>query len=68
MNVFIASDKRVLCWGRALLTLEAKVFRAGDKRFVAGDERTEPVRSSFSHTHKASYQRLPSTIYVEMNM
>ena len=50
-NMFIASDERVLCWGRALLTLEANAFCAGDEHFSAGDQHIENTRSSFSHTH-----------------
>ena len=65
-NMFIASDERVLCWGRALLTLEANPFHTGDEHFSAGDERNENARSSFSHMHTASYRRLPSRSYVEM--
>ena len=65
-NMFIGSDERVLCLGRTLLMLEANVFRAGDEHFSAGDERIEPSRLSFVHPHAASYQRLPSRIYVEM--
>ena len=56
--MFIASHERVLCWGRALLTLEANTFRggeehfsAGEEHFSAGDERIENARSSFSHTY-----------------
>ena len=60
MNRFIASDERVLCLGRALLTLEENLFSAGDKYFSAGDERTENAHLSFSQTHTASlvYARL----------
>ena len=63
-SMFIASEERVLCWGRALLTLEANAFPAGDEHFSAGDECTcvENGRSSFIHTHTASYQRLRSRI------
>ena len=35
-------------------------FSAGDKHFSAGDEHAENVRSNLSHTHTASYQRLPN--------
>ena len=49
-NMFIARDERDLCWGRALLTLEAKAFRAGDEHFSAEEKRIENARSSFSHT------------------
>ena len=67
MNMFVASDERVLCWGRALLTLEANVFRAGDEHFSTGDKHIEPTCLSFSHTQTATvYQRLPSRVYVEM--
>ena len=52
-NVFIAGDKRVLCWGLALLTLEANSFCAGHEHFSAGDERIEPVCSSFNQAHTA---------------
>ena len=50
-NMFIASHERVLCWGRALLTLDANAFRAGDEHFSTVDERIEPLHSSFSHAH-----------------
>ena len=55
-NMFIASDERILCWGRTLLALETNAFHAGNGHFSAGDERIEIVHSSLSHTHAASYQ------------
>ena len=48
------------------MVLETDAFCAGDKHFSAGDERVENECSNFSHTHTASYQRLPSKAYVEM--
>ena len=73
INKFTASDERVLCWGRTLLALETNAFNAGgehfstgDEHFSAGDEHVENARSTFSHTHTHSYERLPSRIYVEM--
>ena len=62
--MFIASDERVLCWGRTLLALER--VHPEDEHFSAGDERVENARSSVSHTHTASYQRLRNRIYVGM--
>ena len=64
--MFIASNERVLCWGQTLLALETNVFHAGDEHFSAGDACVENVRSTFSHTHSYSYQRLSSRIYVKM--
>ena len=46
--------------------LEANAFGAGDEHFSDGDERIGNTRSSFSHTHTASYQQFLSRIYVEM--
>ena len=59
-NRFTASDERVLCWGRVLLTLEANEFRAGDEYFSAGDECIENVFDLQPHTRTASlvYVRL----------
>ena len=42
------------------------MFRAGDEHFGAGDERVENTRSNFSHTHTASYQRLPNQPWVKV--
>ena len=54
-NTFIASDKRVLCRGRALLYLEANVFRAADERYKCrpGDKRIENalIWASSASTH-----------------
>ena len=61
-NAFIASDERALCWsGDEHLVLEMNAFRAGD-------EHAENAHSNFSHTHThtASYQRLPNKTYIEM--
>ena len=79
-NMFIASDERFLCWGRTHLALKMYAFNAGDDTFSAGNESVENARSSFSHTHThkhthththtqtltASYQRLPSVIYIKI--
>ena len=69
-NVFIASNKRILCWRRTLLAMETNVFCAEDKHFSALDECVENACSNFSHiqthTHTASYQQLPNETYVGM--
>ena len=49
--MFIASDERVLCWGRTLLALKTNAFHAGDEHFSAGDAHVEnAVRVSATHT------------------
>ena len=54
MNRFIASDERVLCWGRILLMLEAYALRAGDEYFRAVDECIETrVQASATHAQLA---------------
>ena len=56
-NMLNATDKHVLCWDEH--------FGTGDE-LSAVDERVEIVQLSFSHKHTASYQQLPSRIYVKM--
>ena len=50
-NVFFTSDEH---------------FDARDKCFGAEDEQAEKVGLNFSHTHAASYQRLPNRTFLEM--
>ena len=54
-NVFVASDECVLCWGRALLTLEANVFCVGDEQLVLETNILKTrVRVSATHTQLAT--------------
>ena len=53
------ADKRVYSWRRTRFVLETNTFGAGDKL-------VENAHSNFSHTHTASYERLPNRTYVEM--
>ena len=47
--------------------LDTQAFRAGgDEHFSAGDEHVANAHSNFSHTHTASYQRLPNRTYIEL--
>ena len=51
------------------LVLDAHPFCAGgDEHFSAGDEHVKNARSNFSHTHKASYQRLPNRTYMYIEL
>ena len=47
-------------WRQMCFTLEMNAFHAGGEHFSAGDERAENASLNFSHTHTASYQRLPN--------
>ena len=61
-NMFIACNEHVFCrLGDEHLALEMNEFRNGD-------EHIDSAHSNFSHTHThtASYQRLPNETYVEM--
>ena len=51
----------------AFITLETNAFIVLETNaFRAGDERVENTRLNLSHTHIASYQRLPNRAYVEI--
>ena len=61
MNMFIASDKLVLCWGLTVLALETNVFHAGDEHFSAGDEHVENARLGFSQTQTHTHTQLATS-------
>ena len=45
------------------LAIETNVFRAGDEHFSAGNKHLEMrIQTSTTHTHSASYQRLPKVL------
>ena len=56
----------LLSWSQTLLAWGANTLWASDKHFITGDEQIEKECSNFSHTHRASYQRLLTKIYDQM--
>ena len=59
--MLIASDERVLCWGKTLLAHEDKRDSAGNEHLSTGDECVENACSRVSDTHTASYTQLVSS-------
>ena len=68
-HVYCYSDRqtRFVLDTYTFLVLDTHALCAvGDKLFSAGDKHVEKACSNFSHTHTASYQRLPSRTYIEL--
>ena len=67
--IAIATDKRVLFWRQTFLALDMHAFCAGgDEQSSSGDKHVENTHLNFSHTHTASYQRLPNRTYMYVKL